>query len=68
MTNEEVAGCAIPIFNLLCRLAANNPLVHIDDTYVKIIDEIIDNGQKPDNVLYRMWLFINGKMPSLQQR
>ena len=46
--NEEVAGCAIPIFNLLCKLAANNPLLHIDDTHVKIIDEIIDNRQKPD--------------------
>ena len=46
--NEDVAGCAIPIFNLLCQLAANNNLLHIDDTYIKIIEEIIDNRNKPD--------------------
>ena len=46
--NEDVAGCAIPIFNLLCQLAANNNLLHIDDTYLKIIEEIIDNKKKPD--------------------
>ena len=46
--NEEVAGCAIPIFNLLCQLAANNKLLHIDDTHLKIIDEIIDNRKRPD--------------------
>lgn len=46
--NEDVAGCAIPIFNLLCKLAANNYLLHIDDTHLKIINEIIDNRNKPD--------------------
>lgn len=46
--NEEVAGCAIPIFNLLCKLAANNNLLHIDDTHLKIIDEIINNRLNPD--------------------
>jgi len=46
--NEDVAGCAIPIFNLLCKLAANNNLLHIDDTHLKIINEIIENRNKPD--------------------
>lgn len=46
--NEDVAGCAIPIFNLLCKLAANNNLLHIDDTHLKIIDEIINNRLNPD--------------------
>ncbi len=46
--NEDVAGCAIPIFNFLCQLAANNNLLHIDDTYLKIIEEIIGNKNKPD--------------------
>jgi len=44
--NEEVAGCAIPIFNLLCQLAANNYLLHIDDTHLKILEEIIDNRKR----------------------
>ena len=46
--NEDVAGCAIPIFNLLCQLAANNHLLHIDDTHLKIIEEIISNRLNPD--------------------
>jgi hypothetical protein len=46
--NEDVAGCAIPIFNFLCQLAANNNLLHIDDTHLKIIEEILDNKNKPD--------------------
>ena len=46
--NEDVAGCAIPIFNLLCNLAANNNLLYYDDTYLKIVDEIRDNQLNPD--------------------
>ena len=46
--NEDVAGCAMPIFNLLCKMAANNNLLHIDDTHLKIIAEIIDNRNRPD--------------------
>ena len=45
---EEVAGCAIPIFNLLMKLAANNNLLHIDDTHLKIIEEIVSNQLNPD--------------------
>lgn len=46
--NEEVAGSALPIFNALKVIAANNDLILFDDTYLKIVDEIKDNRQNPD--------------------
>ncbi len=45
---EELAGCALPIFNKLCIRAANNKLIYFDDTPLKIIDEIKDNRTNPD--------------------
>jgi transposase len=43
---------------LLCQLAANNNLLHIDDTHLKIIDEIIDNRKRPDKA--RRGMFTTG--------
>ena len=32
----------------MCEIASNNPLLYYDDTYLKIIDEIISNRKNPD--------------------
>lgn len=37
---EEVAGCGIPIFNVLKELGGNGELIHNDDTWIRILSVI----------------------------
>ncbi len=48
MLLEKLAGVVIPIFNELCKQAAQSSLIYYDDTPVKIVDEIRDNRINPD--------------------
>ena len=40
---EEVANCVYPVFHHLEYLAAQGRLVHLDDTHVKILTNIVNN-------------------------
>jgi len=48
MLLEKLAGCALPVFNHLCKLAANHYLLYYDDTPLRIVDEIRDNRLNPN--------------------
>jgi hypothetical protein len=66
MLNEKLASSLIPILNLLCQLASNAPLIHVDDTSVKIVDEICSNRKNPDKE--RKGMFTTGLMSVDQER
>ena len=66
MLVEKLASILIPIFNELCKQASNAPLIHIDDTRVRIVDEIIDNRKNPDKK--RKGMFTTGIMSIEQER
>ncbi len=44
---EELACCALMVFPVLEKIAANGSLIHNDDTVVRIVDVIHKNGQNP---------------------
>ena len=48
MLIEKLASPLIPIFNELCKQGSNASLIHVDDTGVRIVDEIHDNRVNPD--------------------
>lgn len=66
MLNEKLASTLIPIFNTLCQLTSNMSLIHIDDTSVKIVDEICSNRKNPDKK--RKGMFTTGLMGVDEER
>lgn len=75
---EQVAGCVIPVFNILKEQAANGSVIQNDDTWVRILSVIkqIKNGTAGErsgmyttNILsyhdgHKIALFLNGRKHS----
>lgn len=76
--SEQVAGCGIPIFNVLKQQAGNGTIIQNDDTWIRILSVIkqIKNGTAGDrtgmyttNILsyyneHKIALFLNGRKHS----
>ena len=63
MLYEKLAGCALPVYNQLIRIAANHWLLYYDDTPLKIVDEIRGNRQNPHKE--RKGMFTTGILAKL---
>ena len=75
---EQVAGCVIPVFNILKEQAANGSVIQNDDTWIRILSVIkqIKNGTAGErsgmyttNILsyhdgHKIALFLNGRKHS----
>lgn len=75
---EELGNCALSVFPLIEKMAANGNLIQNDDTFLRIVDVIRHNRQNPDekrtgmfttgilshNDAYKIALFYNSKRHS----